>query len=58
MEAMQANDPVKIMIKRVKVLLDGQEGIEEQEGALEDLQMYCEDIDLANGKHTCYISFI
>ena len=50
MASMQGNDPVKMMIQDVQVLLNGgQENIEEQAQALEDLQMYCEDIDLANG---------
>lgn len=47
---MQGVDPVKLMLEDIKILInDGENGIERRQDALEDLQMHCEDIDLANG---------
>lgn len=49
---MQGVDPVKLMLEDIKILInDGENGIERRQDALEDLQMHCEDIDLANDFH-------
>ena len=47
--AMAGNNPIKKMIECIQTLVDGERPMEEQEQALDDLQDYCEDIDLANG---------
>ena len=43
-------DPVKLMMDDLKVLTKQESTSEEKEEALEDLQMHCEDLDLARGE--------
>jgi hsp70-interacting protein len=49
--AMAENDPVKKMLENIQILLNAETPREAKEEALDILQEYCEDIDLANDFH-------
>ena len=44
------SDPVKVMVENLKTLHNAKSSVEEKEAALENLNDFCEDVDLANGK--------
>lgn len=48
---MVGTDPVKLMLELVKTILDHETQDEDREEALEELQMHCEDLDLARDFH-------
>lgn len=49
---MQGTDPVKLMLEDIKIIInDTDNSLERRRSALEDLQMHCEDIDVANDFH-------
>ena len=50
MASLASNNPVKQMLEDIKTIMDASTSQEEKEEALEQLEMYCEDVDLANGE--------
>ena len=50
MKELQGHDPVKAMLGHIEVIVDPNKDIEDKEFALEELETYCEDLDLARGE--------
>ena len=58
-DSLQGSDPVKLMLEYIQVILstdDDGNSVEKKAEAIENLQLHCEDIDLANGFLCFYMS--
>lgn len=49
MSSLAADDPIKVMLEDIKVILEDDD-VSNKENALDSLLDYCEDIDLATGQ--------